>query len=210
MRRVGLWIGIVALVVLAARSLAYELAPAPTSLTVALQHQAGGPRLVATIVAALGLAFVAAAAVLWLASTAVRERHAATSRAGAPPSLRLATIAGTALVLFAATSFVFAVVESYLHLRAGLGVHGLQCLVGPEHRDALPLLAALSVLAAACHGALAHLLWWMRETLALLVSRPRSAGRRPLVVRRPSAAPAARPFRPGPHDPRGPPSFASV
>ena len=150
------------------------------------------------------------AAVLWLASTAVRERHAARSRAGSPPSLRLATIAGTALFLSAATSLVFAAVESYVHWRAGLGVHGLQCLIGPEHRDALPLLAALSVIAAACHGALAHLLGWMRETLALLVSRPRSAGRRPLVVRRPSAAPALRPFLPGPHDPRGPPSFASV
>ena len=210
MRRVVLWTGIVAFVVLAARSLAYQLVPAPTSLTVALQHQAGGPRLVVTVVAALGLAFGAAAAALWLASTAVSERHAARSRPGSPPSLRLPTIARTALFLFAATSLVFAAVESYVHWRAGLGVHGLQCLVGPEHRDALPLLAALSVVAAACHGALAHLLGWMRETLALLVSRPRSAGRRPLGVRGPSAAPAARPFLPGPHDPRGPPSFASV
>ena len=210
MRRIGVWSGIVALVVLAARSLAYQLVPAPTSLTVALQHQAGGPRLVVTVVAALGLAFGAAAAALWLASTAVSERHAARSRPGSPPSLRLPTIARTALFLFAATSLVFAAVESYVHWRAGLGVHGLQCLVGPEHRDALPLLAALSVVAAACHGALAHLLGWMCETLALLVSTPRSAGRRPLVVRRPRAAPAARPFRPGPHDPRGPPSFASV
>jgi len=210
MRRGVLWSGIVALVVLAARSLAYQLAPAPTSLTVALQHQAGGPRLVVTIVAALGLAFGGAAAVLWLASTAVTERHAARSRSGSPPSLRLATIARTALLLFGATALGFAVVESYLHWRAGLGMHGLQCLVGPEHRDALPLLAALSVVAAACHGALAHLLGWMRATLALIVSRPRGAGRRPLVVRRPSAAPAVRPFLPGPHDPRGPPSFASV
>jgi hypothetical protein len=210
MRRVGLWIGIVALVVLAARSLAYELAPAPTSLTAALQHQAGGPRLVVTIVAALGLAFGAAAAVLWLASTAVRERHAARGRAGSAPSLRLARIARTALFLFAATSFVFAAVESYVHWRAGLGVHGLQCLIGPEHRDALPLLAALSVVAAACRGALAHLLGWMHETLALLVSGPSGRRRRPLVARRPSAAPGVRPLLPGPHDPRGPPSFASV
>jgi hypothetical protein len=210
MRRIGIWSGIVALVVLAARSLAYQLAPTPTSLTISLQHQAGGPRLVVTIVAALGLAFGAAAAVLWLASTAVRERHAARSRGGSPPSLRLATTARTALVLFAATSLIFAVVESYVHWRAGLGVHGLQCLVGPEHRNALPLLAALSMVAASCHSALAHLLGWMRTTLALLVSRPRGVGRRPQVVRRPSAAPAVRPFLPGPRDPRGPPSFASV
>ena len=210
MRRIVLWIGIVALVVLAARSLAYQLAPTPTPLTLALQHQAGGPRLVVTIVAALALAFGAAAALLWLASTAVRERHTARSRAGSPPSLRLASIARSALLLFAATSLVFAAVESYVHWRAGMGVHGLQCLLGPEHRDALPLLAALSVVATACHGALSHLLGWMRETLALLSAAPRSVGQRPLVLRRPSADPAGRPFLPGPHDPRGPPSFASV
>jgi hypothetical protein len=208
MRRIALWSGIVALVVLAARSLAYQLAPKPTALTVALQDEAGGPRLVVTVVVALGLALGGAAALLWLASTAVRERHAARSRVGSPPSLRIAAVARAALFLFAATSLVFAAVESYVHWRAGLGVHGLQCLLGPQHRDALPLLGALSVLAAACHGALSHLLGWMRETLALLVARPRSVGRRPLVVRRPSAAPALRPSLPGPHDPRGPPSFA--
>ena len=210
MRGGVLWTWIVALVVLAARSLPYQLAPAPTPLTHALQHQAGGPRLVVTVVAALGLAFGAAAALLWLASTAVRERHAARNRTGSPPSLRLATIGRTALFLFAATSLVFAAFESYVHWRAGMGVHGLQCLLGPEHRDALPLLAALSVVAAACHGALSHLLGWMRETFALLVSRPRTARRRSLVVRRPSARPVAPAFLPGPHDPRGPPSFASV
>jgi hypothetical protein len=210
MRRIVLWIGIVALVVLAARSLAYQLAPKPTALTLALQHEAGGPRLVVTVVVALALAFGAAASVLWLASTAVRERHAAGRRTGSPPSLRIDTIARTALFLFGATSLVFAAVESYVHWRAGMGVHGLQCLLGPEHRDALPLLAALSVVAAACHGALSHLLGWMRETLALLSAAPRSAERRPVVVRRPGAAPAVRRFLPGRQDPRGPPSFASV
>jgi hypothetical protein len=210
MRKIVLWSGIVAFVVLAARSLAYQLAPKPTALTVALQHEAGGPRLVVTVVVALGLAFSGAAALLWLASTAVRERHAARSRAGSPPSLRIAAVARAALFMFVATSLVFAAVESYVHWRAGMGVHGLQCLLGPQHRDALPLLGGLSVLAAACHGALSHLFGWMRETLGLLVSRPRRAARRTLVVRRPSAVPALRPFLPGPHDPRGPPSFASA
>ncbi|MDX6477873.1 MAG: hypothetical protein QOG29_460, partial [Gaiellaceae bacterium] len=68
MRKVVLWIGIVALVVLAARSLAYQLAPKPTALTFALQHEAGGPRLVVTVLAALAVAFGGAAALLWLAS----------------------------------------------------------------------------------------------------------------------------------------------
>jgi hypothetical protein len=210
MRRIVLWIGIGALVVLAARSLAYQLAPTSTPLTLALQHQAGGPRLVVTVVAALALALAAAAGVLWLASMAVRERHAARSRSGSAPALRLAAIARTALLLFAASSLVFAALESYVHWRAGVGVHGLQCLLGPQHRDALPLLGGLSVLAAACHGALSHLLGWMRETLALLDRTPRVAGSRPTTVLRPTALRAIRAFLPGPHDPRGPPSFASV
>jgi hypothetical protein len=210
MRRVSLWIGIVALVVLAARSLAYQLAPKPTALTSALQQEAGGPRLVVTVVAALALAFGGAAALLWLASMAVRERHAARSRVGTPPSLRIARVARAALCLFAATSLVFAVVESYVHWRAGIGVHNLQCLLGPQHRDALPLLAALSVLAAACHGALAHLLGWMRETLALLVHTPSAGGLRPAIVLRPATTSAIRAVLPGPHDPRGPPLPASV
>jgi hypothetical protein len=210
MRRIVLWIGIVALVVLAARTLAYQLAPTPTPLTLALQHQTGGPRLVVTVVSALALAFAAAAVVLWLASMAVRERYAARGRSGSAPALRLTAIARTALLLFAGTSLVFAALESLVHWRAGLGVHGLQCLLGPEHRDALPLLAALSVLAAACHGALSHLLGWMRETLALLVRTPRTAGTCPCVVPRPAATIAVRRFPSGPHNPRGPPSFASV
>jgi hypothetical protein len=210
MRRIVLWIGIVALVVLAARSLAYQLAPNPTALTVALQHEAGGPRLVVTVVVALALAFGVAAALLWLASIAVNERHAAGSSRGSPPRLRIGAIVRMALFLFAATSLVFAAVESYVHWRAGLGVHGLQCLLGPQHRDALPLLGGLSVLAAACHGALSHLLGWMRETLALLVRTRRPAGLRPRPVLRPTSTSAFRAFLRGPHDPRGPPSFASV
>jgi len=210
MRRVILWVGIVALVVLAARSLAYQLAPKPTALTFALQHEAGGPRLVVTVVAALAFSFGGAAALLWLASTAVRERHAARGRVGSPPSLRIAAVVRTAAFLFAATSLVFAAVESYVHWRAGMGVHGLQCLLGPQHRDAVPLLAALSVLVAASHGALSHLLGWMRETLALLVLTPRATGLRPAIVLRPATVRARRTFLPGPHDPRGPPVFASV
>ena len=39
--------------------------------------------------------------------------------------------------------------ESYLHWRAGLGWHGLHCLAGPVHRDAVPIVAALSLVAVA-------------------------------------------------------------
>jgi len=76
-----------------------------------------------------------------------------------------------ALALFAATSLAFALLESYLHWRAGLGWHGLQCLLGPVHRDAVPVIGALSLLAVAVHGALEHLLAWARRLAALLAAR---------------------------------------
>ena len=205
MRRAGLWIAVASLVVLSARAAAYQLAPAPTALTVTLRHQAGGPRLVVTTLVALGLALAAAAGILWLASMAVRERQFGRSA----PILRMGAVARGAILLFAATSFGFAALESWLHWRAGLGVHGLDCLIGPEHRNAVPLLAALSILAAACHGAVAHLLGWMRRTLALLLRRRPSRAEPPRLAC-PSAARVAFACRLALHRPRGPPAPASV
>jgi hypothetical protein len=115
---------------------------------------------------------VVASAVLWIAALAVRERHLLTG-AGEAPSLRLLRVLGAALGLFVVTSLAFASLESYLHWRAGLGFHGLHCLVGPIHRDALPLLGALSLLAAAAEAAARHLLRWMRRTIQALRARPR-------------------------------------
>ena len=54
-------------------------------------------------------------------------------------------------------------VESTIHWREGLGWHGLGCLVGPVHRDAIPILVALSLIAVAVHGAIEHLLEWARR-----------------------------------------------
>ena len=62
--------------------------------------------------------------------------------------------------------------ESYLHWRAGLGFHGLSCLVGPVHRNAIPLLAALALVAAALAEAVLHLIGWMRAAARELL-RPR-------------------------------------
>jgi hypothetical protein len=110
--------------------------------------------------------------VLWLAVVAVRERLALEPRdAVAPPRLSLPRLALRAVLFFAATSLAFAYFESYLHWRAGLGWHGLHCLVGPVHRDAVPLLGAFSLLAVAVHGAVEHLLQWARRLVALLAAR---------------------------------------
>jgi hypothetical protein len=111
---------------------------------------------------------VVAAALLWLAVVAVRERHLAAQAAGPPPRIGLLRVLMRALALWVACSVAFATLESYLHWRAGLGFHGLHCLVGPVHRDALPILAALAVLAAAAVSALEHIVDWLRRAVAAL------------------------------------------
>jgi len=166
------WLPLAALVVLAARALAYALAPHATVVGNELEQQAGGPGLVVTAAAALTGAVIVASAVLWIAALAVRERHLLSG--GEAPVLRPLRVLGVALGLFAVTSLAFASLESYLHWRAGLGFHGLHCLLGPVHRDALPLLGALSLLAAAAEAAALHLLRWMRRTIRALRARPRA------------------------------------
>ena len=106
---------------------------------------------------------------VWLAALGVRER-ALLADAPAPP-LRLARLVVRAAVLFVTTCFAFALFESWEHWRAGLGWHGLHCLTGPAHRNAIPILAALSLVAAALAAALEHVLAWMRRTIARLRAR---------------------------------------
>jgi hypothetical protein len=198
------WLPLAALVVLAARALAYALAPHATVVGNELEQQAGGPGLVVTAVAALAGAAVVASAVLWIAALAVRERHLLAG--GEAPALHPLRVLGATLGLFVVTSLAFGSLESYLHWRAGLGFHGLHCLIGPVHRDALPLLGALSLLAAAAEAAVRHLLRWMRRTIQALRARPRLRLRpadRPLP---PRADTPPRPAVPGLGLARGPPS----
>jgi hypothetical protein len=164
------WIGACALVVLGARALAYQLAPHPTLVGLKLEQAVGGPRLVVTAAAALVCGLAIATTVVWLAALAVRERHLLAG-GPVPEPIRPLRALGSAFVLFAASSLVFDGLESYLHWRAGLGFHGLHCLVGPVHRDAVPLLAALSLVAAAFVTAATHLIRWLRRTLRALARR---------------------------------------
>src|SRR4051794_1974380 len=175
----GVWracgaVAAVALVVLVGRSLAYALVPSD------LSGALGGPALPAIVLVSAVLGLGGACAVLWLAALGVRER-AALAHARAP-RLPLRAFAVDAAVIFAGAALVFAALESYLHWRAGLGFHGLHCLAGPVHRDALPILAALALIAAALLVAVRHVLAWMRRTLATLrraQSKPRRVRLRP-------------------------------
>jgi hypothetical protein len=161
------WLVAAALVVLAARALAYALA-APTLLRPTLAHSAGGPRLVLIAVVALAVCAGLATAVVWLAAVAVHERAALSELPVDEPRLRPGRILAHALALGLATCVAFTALESYLHLRSGLAWHGLGCLTGPVHVNAVPILLGFSALAAAAIEAARHVLAWMRRTLRLL------------------------------------------
>jgi hypothetical protein len=187
MRRALAWSVAAALVVLGARSIVYALSPSP--LAAHLSHQAGGPGLPAITVAALLLAVAVSTVVVWLAALGVRERRLLETRPViAQPQLRLARLPALALALWLVTMPAFAMLEAYIHWRQGLGWHGLHCLTGPVHRDAIPVLGALSLVAAALATALEHVLAWMRRTLAA-IARTTGFGRIVLLPRPPLGEP---------------------
>ena len=163
-----------ALVVLASRAVAYALAP-PTLLSLELQRSAGGPRLVVISVVAIGIALAVSVSAVGIAALALRERAALDpALAIARPRLRPTRLLVRVSALWAATCLCFAYLESYLHWREGLGWHGLHCLVGPVHRDAIPILAALSVVGVALRVCAEHAIAWMRRTVRRLLVRPLS------------------------------------
>ena len=170
--RLLVWPAVVALLVLTARWLAYELAPSP--LARVLEHSAGGPSLVIVTLVSLGLTLLGSVLVVWLAAVGVRER-ARLEPERVAPSLRLRRLGLRTIGLYLASSFAFAMFESYLHWRAGIGFHGLSCLVGPVHRNAIPLLAALALAAAALAEAVEHVLAWMRAVVRELRRRQLAA-----------------------------------
>lgn len=198
--RLLLWPGVVALLVLTTRWLAYALAPSP--LANRFEGSAGGPGLIVVALVSLGLAGLVSTLVVWLAALGVRERQRLHPERVAP-TLRVRRMSVRAVLLYAASSLAFALFESYLHWRAGLGFHGLSCLVGPVHRNAIPLLAALSLAAAALVEAGAHLLGWMRAVVREL-RRVRLAAAPVRVHAAWAVALASRPAVGRPR-PRGPP-----
>jgi hypothetical protein len=167
------WIVAATLVVLLTRSIAYAIAPSPAARV--LQHRAGGPALPVLTLVALALGGLLAVAICWLAAFGVRERALLERRALAlpPPRFRLARTLVFAVGLSVVTSVAGGLFEAYLHWRAGLGWHGVQCVFGPVHRDLLPIATALSLVAAALLAAANHVAAWMRRTFSLLRALPR-------------------------------------
>jgi hypothetical protein len=202
--RLTAWGAAAALVVLCARTLSYALAP-PTILGDRLQTAAGGPQLVTVALTSTAIAAAVSVAVVGLAALGVRERLALAPELVVAPTLRPLRMAVRFAAVFVVTSAIFALLESYLHWRAGLGWHGLHCLVGPVHRDAIPLLAALSAVAVAIGTAIEHVFAWIRRTISRL--RGRRVPSRPAPR---AAIPRARAhplWRDRTRAARGPPAF---
>ncbi|HEY1479854.1 MAG TPA: hypothetical protein VGF46_07470 [Gaiellales bacterium] len=178
---------VVAAIEIVARTLAYAFSPDPRAE--AFGQVTGGPRPVAVAAIALVLAALFAAAVLFLAALGVRERHRL-RRTASPPRLQLRRVGLHTAALFVASSIVFTAVESTIHVEEGLGFHGMHCLVGPVHRDALPLIAALALVAAALIEAVRHALELGRRIAAATPLRRRlpRAARRALVPLAPGTA----------------------
>jgi hypothetical protein len=177
-RRLSVWTGAGLLVVLLARTIGYAAAPSPMAHLYA--GNLGGPSLPLVTLVALSLALIAAIAVCWLATLGVRERRLLERRAlvGPQPRIKPARVLANALAFWVVCSIASGLVEATIHWRAGLGWHGLHCLVGPVHRNLLPIVAALALVASACIAAGDHVVSWLRRRFALL----RSAAARPFAL----------------------------
>lgn len=178
LRRVIAWLGVIALLELVSRAVVYGLAPSASASSRALGGQLGGPGFVAVLIVAIGLGALLSAGLVWLASLGVRERWALAEErpTGGPPRIALLPIAGRALALTVVGWLAFASIETAIHLHGGLGFHGIECLIGPVHRNALPVIGGLALPASALVSAARLLLAWMRRTVGRLV-RPRPSAR---------------------------------
>jgi hypothetical protein len=161
-------LGAAALVILLARTIAYALASGPTANI--FEHQAGGPALPALTLVSLTLAAAVAVAICWLTTLGIRERALLERRLLVEPvrSFDAGRTFAIWLALSIVTSIAGGLFEAYIHWRAGLGWHGLDCVVGPIHRDLLPIETALSLVAAVALAAAECVLAWMRRKVALL------------------------------------------
>jgi hypothetical protein len=192
-------------IALVARTIAYALSPAPDAAV--LEGRLGGPRPLVVAAVAGGLALAASLVLVGLIEASLRERARLERAADDRPPLNGLAVVMRAAGLAAASAAIFTSVESTIHWRAGYGFHPLHCLVGPVHVNAVPILAALALVASAGIDAADRMIAWARRTLRAAAA-PTSA----LAVPRgmPASAPATglrvalAPLRRMPS--RGPPS----
>ena len=200
--RLGLQAAVAAAIALVARTIAYALAPSPTAE--ALGGRLGGPHLVVVGGVTLGLAAVASLLLIGLTAAMIGERSRLAHTAA--PRLDARGIPLRALGLFGASALMFALGESTIHWQAGYGFHPQHCLTGPVHENAIPILAALAVVASVAIAAADRLRAWAHRTLggAVTVDGLRLVFAAAPVAGRPSLPLVAAAYRR--RDPRGPPA----
>src|SRR5262245_66693245 len=110
--RAGGWSAVTVLVVLCARALAYALSPSPFALH--FSRQVGGPVLPVVALVSVALALAVSSGIVWIAALGVRERSLLERRPVVVQPIRLWLLVVRAVVLFAVTCFVFAMLESYI------------------------------------------------------------------------------------------------
>ena len=210
LRRSALWLGVVVLLELVARAVVYGMARSPEQAASSLDGRLGGPGFAITLLVALGLGAALSVMLVWMASMGVRERWALAEERplGPPPRVAARRLVLRAVALTLLGWLTFAGIETVIHLRAGLGFHGLECLIGPVHRNALPVIGGLALLASALAAVAGLVLAWMRRTVGRLVT-PRVAVRRRVLL---SSFPVVSSRRRAPlvlaTAPRGPPLVA--
>ena len=202
-RRPGLHAGVAVAIALVARTIAYALSPAPTAEQ--LGGALGGPHLVVVAGVTLGLAALASLSLVVLTAAAIGER-ARLAAVRETPRLDVRAIPLRALGLFGGSALVFASVESTIHWHAGYGFHPQHCLTGPVHENAIPILAALAVVASVAIAVSDRLRAWAHRTLggAVTVDGLRLVFAAAPVAGRPSLPLVAAAYRR--RDPRGPPA----
>ena len=209
LRKLLVWLAAAVLVVLLGRALGYATVDGPAAR--AYRGELGGPGLPAIALASLGVGAAIAVAVCWLAALGVRERRLLERRVlDSPlPPLRPGRIVVNAVALWALAAPAAGLLEAYLHWRSGLGWHGLNCLLGPVHRDLLPIVGALCLLAAAAIAAGDHVLAWMRRAFALVrAAAVRFTGGLPEIAFPLESRVARERFRPARGGARAPPALA--
>ncbi len=182
------WTAAALLVTGLGRQIAYALAGG--GLAERLSASAGGPDLAIVAAVALAVAGAGSAIGLWLVAMGVRERCELELDGWARPlrPVRPRDVARRTAVLSIATTGAFTSLESWLHYRAGLGFHGLHCIAGPVHRNALPILVALSLVVSAAVSAAELLLSAARRVVARMVALRRPGRVRSGRVRRPTSS----------------------
>lgn len=206
-RRALGWLAFVVVLEFVTRAVVYGMAPSAGEASRTLGGHLGGPGFVLVLLVAVGLGAVLSVGVVWLASMGVRERWALAERrpAGAPPRIAPRPLLVRALVLTLVGWLSFAAIETFIHYREGLGFHGLECLVGPVHRNALPVVAGIGLVASALLSVAGLVLAWMRRVTGRLVApRPASSERHPLALFSVVSVPRRAPLRRG-TPARGPP-----